>query len=516
MATRVVGNRYNVALECGLAVQGTLPGHETFDRSARGRDLMDNDLYRVVLTGELVSGYSREAVIASLSRMFEVSAGTLIGVFDGKPYPVDERLSAEDAAALQRRLEEIGAHARVERVGPRPMPADSLHLPHHSEIPAGLMRCPACGHKQLVARSCDECGVVFAEYNRKRAADQAPRVIREATPVRRRPAAAAPRADDIHARKENGWHDAWVDDGDELPTEQYHVGLFMGHSSAPLAEICQRMMLGRRTQLRLSWAGGAVISPFLWAMYRKMWAWGMLIFVTEILLPVLLIALGSKPFVSDKLTYLGIAGIVANRVFWPAVLKYLYCRHTRNMIAYMNRMSPTYAADIDIATAGGTSKTSVFVGIVLAIVVSLLTWNVVDTVYSQIVSSQAVFTEPETAPGATWQPNSNRGGEQAPRQADVDKLTTENKWVATRNRLRVLGQRLTTWFSASAGSVDPARLSIADIGQALLLDLNSTVDGWGKQFRYRYNDGGFQLYSAGPDGQFDTDDDIKYRRSLKR
>lgn len=259
-----------------------------------------------------------------------------------------------------------------------------------------------------------------------------------------------------------------------------------------------------------------MISPFLWAMYRKMWAWGMLIFVTEILLPVLLIALGSKPFVSDKLTYLGIAGIVANRVFWPAVLKYLYCRHTRNMIAYMNRMSPTYAADIDIATAGGTSKTSVFVGIVLAIVVSLLTWNVVDTVYSQIVSSQAVFTEPETAPGATWQPNSNRGGEQAPRQADVDKLTTENKWVATRNRLRVLGQRLTTWFSASAGSVDPARLSIADIGQALLLDLNSTVDGWGKQFRYRYNDGGFQLYSAGPDGQFDTDDDIKYRRSLKR
>jgi hypothetical protein len=398
------------------------------------------------------------------------------------------------------------------------------------------MHCPACGHAQLVARSCDECGVVFADYNRRMRAEReaaATPVARPAPPSRpsaargdarqssssdlRRPPVDPRPGQDIHARKDDGWHDNWVDDGDELPTEQYHVNLFMGQApgSVRLAGACQRMMLGRRTHLGFSWVGGAFLSPFLWAMYRKMWAWGTLIFVAEIVLPVLLISLGLKADISDKLLYLGLAGIVLNRLFWPLIAKYLYCRHARSTIASMHRASPTYASDIDIATAGGTSRTSVFVGVVLAIVASLLTWNVVDTVHARMLRAAPVFAEPPAAPAWTHPGKSTTTPGLAP-SGNQASMSNENKWVMTRNKLRVLGQRLNAWFGSAGKEVDPARLSMADIGQSLLLDFDATLDGWGKQITYRHEGKGYVLISAGPDGQFDTTDDVKYRRSLSR
>ncbi|MDJ0741009.1 MAG: DUF2628 domain-containing protein [Gammaproteobacteria bacterium] len=482
---------------------------------------MDNERYRVVLTGHLVGGFSREAVIASLSRLFEISAGRLIGVFEGREYPIDEEMGAHQAAALQQRLEGLGARARVERVDDQAQAHGDLHLPNRGEPgAAGLMRCPACGHQQLVARRCDECGIVFAEYNRGRAGHPRP----PEPPARPRPPSPRPPAhtaaplerahqraagsQNIHARETAGWHDAWVDDGNDLPTEQYHLKLYMGRSGSHLVDACQRMMLGPRTHLALSWSVTAMISPFLWAMYRKMWAWGAVIFVAEVLLPVLLIALGSKDGISDKLTYVGIAGLVANRLFWPAILKYLYCRHARSAIAYMNRMSPTYASDIDIATAGGTSKTSVFVGIVVAIVVSLLTWSIVDTAHAHFMQAKPQFSEPPPAPAWT-QPAAPSA------ESPTTALSEENKWVATRSKLRVLGQRLNTWFGAAGADVDPQRLSMADIGQALLLGFDATIDGWGKQIQYRYDGDGYLLISAGPDGVFDSSDDVTYRRSLR-
>lgn len=147
---------------------------------------MSSGPFRVVLTGQLVTGFSREAVVAALARRFETSAGTLVRLFDQGGCPIDADLTAEEAAGLQEQLEQIGAMARIERTGTRPSHATrGLRLPHAGEaVDAGLMTCPACGHRQLVARQCDECGVVFAEFNRAR---------RTGGPTPRRRSAPSPR-----------------------------------------------------------------------------------------------------------------------------------------------------------------------------------------------------------------------------------------------------------------------------------------------------------------------------------
>ena len=487
---------------------------------------MSEPLYRVVLTGELRSGFDREEVMASLARELQTSAANLLHVFEGGEHPIDDTLGAHDASVLQRRMEHLGMSARVDRVSAQNRAAVSqgtgLHLPSHEDpAEAGLMHCPACGHAQLVAKCCDECGVVFAEYNREHASNNfdsvpasagpAPRT-QPASPPRPRPSASHARRD-IHADANADWRDDWLDEGDELPTEEYHVNLFMGMHSQDLVDACKKMTLGRRVRFRLSWAGGAVISPFLWAMHRKMWAWGMIIFFAEILLPVVLITLGTKTDISDKVTLLGLGVALANRVFWPAVLKSLYCRHARLTIMHMHRMAPTYAPDIDIATRGGVSKTSVFVGVVLAIVVSLLAWSVVDTLHAKLWSSGPVFSTPvDLPPSMSQQPKVV----DPVASAQDELLVNENRWVSTRNKLRLLGQRVNPWLAERGRTIDPAALDIGQIATALSLEPQAILDGWGRKISFDSDGKGYRLISAGPDGEFGNSDDVAYRRILDR
>lgn len=482
---------------------------------------MDEPIFRVVLTGELISGFEREHVMASLAREFETSAANLLDISEGGERPIGNLLGAEEAADLQRRLQRMGAASRVERVSAEnngaARSAAALQIPSRDDpLEAGLMHCPACGHAQLVAKSCDECGVVFANFNRERAADPFASAAAAARPVPRpvQPRVHSPRPRrDIHADASAGWRDDWLDEVDELPTEQYHVNLFMGMRSGHLADACAGMMLGRRTRFKLTWAGSAVISPFLWAMHRKMWAWSTVIFVLEILLPVVLITLGTKDDMSDEVTLLGLGVMVGNRIFWPAIMKSLYCRHTRLTIMHMHRMAPTYAPDIDIATRGGTSKTAVFVGIVLAIVGSLLAWSIVDTLYRGGTPPEPEFVAPvDLAPKTMPRQQAADPGASA-----RDKLLVkENHWVSTRSKLRILGQQINTWFADRGRTLDPVALDIAQIAQALSLDPEMTKDGWGREISFESVGKGYRLISAGPDGEFGNSDDVEYRRMLER
>ena len=477
---------------------------------------MGEQKYRVVLTGKLVPGFKHEDIMAGVSKELQTSAVKIRPIFEGKELPVLDLLSAHDAAVLQRRLEHLGALVRVDRItDPEAalQAADGLRLPERTDpVEAGMMHCPACGHAQLVARSCDECGVVFAEYNREHKRGVVPTPVSAPAPARRpqRPRQRPPkRRPDVY--EDDGWRNEWVDEADEPATEEYHLRLFMGVGSGHLAEGCIRMTLGRRIRFRPTWVGSAVISPFLWAMNRKMWAWSTLIFVLEILIPVVLITLGTKDNVSDKLSALAAVLIIGNRIFWPAILKMLYCRHARQTIAQMHRMAPTYAADIDIATRGGTSKTSVVVGIVLIIVLSLLTWSLADALHASISAARADRDVPIELSAIQRPPTA------APPTATRDAaLANENRWVSTRSRLRQLGQRVNAWIADRGDTLDPLALDIEQISSGLLLGPGETVDGWGNEIRYDSDGKGYRLVSAGPDGEFGNSDDVEYRRMLER
>lgn len=482
--------------------------------------------FRIVLTGELVPGITREAAAASLAGLFDAPPHELVRALEMGDRPIDGLFGSREASALQRRLEHLGARARVESVpggGPRARSSvGGLRLTKtHGPVAVGQVRCAGCGHLQLAADRCASCGLPMSGQGHLRQAAVhnpslagARRAAKTSAAPRNLPgerARAAPR--DIHATTRRDLRRDWLEEDPGLPTERHHLNLFMGTDSAGLADACVRMAQGMRTRPTLSWAPGAVFSPFLWAMFRKLYAWGIVIFLFEILLPVGLIIFGSKQGVPGSVLYLGLGLAMASRVFWPAVLKYLYCRHARRTIMQMHRMSPTFAPDIDIATRGGTSRTSVLTGIVVSLVVSLLAWSIVDTLHENLIEPTLTFSPSGdfdmTDEGLAGQVGA--GTEYGP----DEQMFSEDQWVATQARLRALSQRIDSWLDGSGHMVNPARLTIADIASELSLKPESILDGWGGVINFRSDGRIYKLTSAGPDGEYGNADDIEYRRTRK-
>jgi hypothetical protein len=389
---------------------------------------MTDTRFRVVLTGDLVDGHSREAVYAALSRLFRCSAADVMRAMSAGNCAIDPSVSADEAAKLQRRLETLGAATRVERVDPDASePSHRLTLPTDDAAAAGMMTCPACGHRQLVSKQCDECGVVFAEYRRAGSgavagasksmsaptvatpssvartvppanASASPASSRgpdqpTAAPPSARPAAAAARP--RSAQQPRALRSEWLDD--DAPTEDSKLKRFMRVPA--LYRPCRRMALGSRVMLKPTWLWPAVVSPFAWCLYRKLYFWAVLTFFTDVLGPVLLIALGARDGISDKFAYLGIGLLIANRAFWPVVLKHLYCRHAHSVLRNLKRGSATAdVSEFDIAMRGGTSRTALFAGVALAIVVVMLGLSVVDALHETVVGSDRSLSTSPPAP----------------------------------------------------------------------------------------------------------------------
>ena len=488
---------------------------------------MDKSSYRVYLTGETVPGFRREDVIAALARTFRAPAGQVLRIMNAGESPIENLLDADRALQLQMQMESLGARTRVERSSAssrRPQSRPVLRLPPDDDVEAELMQCSACGHRQLSGWKCDECGMVFERRDQlggDMQAVAARAMSQQAAPVREVNRSQSPgsKVSDIHSRQNDMLRNDWVDEYDPAPTEAYHLGLFMGANSAALSGSCDRMIVGSRTHFHPTWAGSAVFSPFLWAMYRKMWAWGMVILVTEILLPIILLTWGAQDGVSRKFTLLGLAIIVLNRVFWPIVLKWLYCRHSRKTIALMNRMAPTFAPDIDIAARGGTSRTSVFVGLVIALVMSLLTWSIVDSVAAKLKEPEPIYLPSDDIGGSDYappRPSSDRIIVVPPLsgQKPGEISAMSNPWVKTRSGLRSVGRQLMSWVEAADAGGNLQAMTIDDVQTALGLSDHVLADGWGRRIDLDADERGLVLRSAGPDGEPGNADDIEYRRSL--
>ena len=466
---------------------------------------MASQQYRVTLTGELMPGYTREGALAALVEVFETPASNLRGLFDGGEHTVGGVLSAERALDLQNRLERIGVRCRIDK-----LPEQSVDLRLRGQaapaatVPpiqsAGQVECPACGHQQLVSNRCDACGIVFAEY----LANQA----KQATPP---PASAQPQARPAPTRPQmnDDWRD-FVDDYE--PDENADVALFFGENAEAYLNNCKHMR-GPRMRFFVSWNWGAVFSPFLWAMYRKMWGLGLVIFITEVFLPVLLITLGSYGVGPSMLEALGYLGLIANRLFWPALANFLYCRHARATLERLHMMSPNYAAEIDIATAGGTSNSSAFVGVACACVMTVFLWSLVDSLdqngrqvqQQRLVGLQEGGTQLTDAEGRPTTDDLTGLG--------VDDMASENKWVSTRRKLRTLGQSVNTWLAARPGA-DAGQLNLFRLREEVGIDPAQMLDGWNGEVQYIPDNEGYRLISAGPDRLFGTADDIQYRRVL--
>jgi hypothetical protein len=95
-------------------------------------------------------------------------------------------------------------------------------------------------------------------------------------------------------------------------------------------------------------------------------------------------------------------------------------------------------------------------------------------------------------------------------------LPPENKWVATRSRLRALGARIDAWRSGGASApVDPAALTLARLQSEAGIKDEYWRDAWETRIQFIPGTDGYRLVSAGPDQLFGTADDIQFRKVVR-
>jgi hypothetical protein len=96
-----------------------------------------------------------------------------------------------------------------------------------------------------------------------------------------------------------------------------------------------------------------------------------------------------------------------------------------------------------------------------------------------------------------------KSGGQSTIETQIDRFE-RTRGELTKVNLNQLGQGILGWMADQEGA--PATLQVVLRTQPTL---GAVVDGWGREFRYmRLSADSFRLASAGPDGEFDTEDDI--------
>lgn len=454
--------------------------------------------YQVVLSGELMPGHDTDQALLLLSSILDAAPSVMRNIFDGVDRRIEQPLSADDALNLQGRLQQAGIKAHVERMPGPDMRLTLRETPASSQVTPIPSAPPMPSSVQRAVQSPPSKPAVPAR-------PAAPSTV--ASPQ----AATKPRPGPGHA--EASWREAWADSHvDDEPDEDDRLATFVGPSAPNYIRRFERVRLNRRPNMRPSWNWGAVISPFLWALYRKLWLWAMVIGMVEIVIPALLFILARHGVIPASFAQLAVFSVVANRVFWPMVADYLYYRHSHFSLVRLFRLSPGYASELDIANMGGVNRSAVLVGLAFSGVFTLFVWSLVSSVTHSGVdpfearvsalSRQQDLTNVHT-PGEVIEDNKRTQEE-------------ENRWGTTRRKLRELGQIVTTWVRSNPSGRNPSQFNLFSLREDTGINADKLQDGWGNEVQMLSDSEGYRLISSGPDQLFGTADDIMYRQVLSQ
>ncbi len=174
---------------------------------------MEQDHYRVVLSGELVAERSADEAAEALAKLFKQPKELVLKLFSGNPYPIKQTLPREQARKLREHILAAGAECYLEAVG---------------------------------------------------AASKASFISEDVPPPEPTPRPTAPaKAVEPEAEAE-----------DEALSHSQEWYLFVGPGADYYVERFEQFRSTGGYAFRWSWAG--FFFPVYWALYRKMWMWAVL------------------------------------------------------------------------------------------------------------------------------------------------------------------------------------------------------------------------------------------------
>lgn len=125
--------------------------------------------YQVLFSGEVSRDSSVDQVRSRLARELGIDDRKARALFSGRTVVIKSQLAEDEARELQLRLADLGAMCRIKSLAAPKTPdaqidKDALRMEGKNDqtlkdITAAHVECPRCGHLQLEASHCNQCGI---------------------------------------------------------------------------------------------------------------------------------------------------------------------------------------------------------------------------------------------------------------------------------------------------------------------------------------------------------------------
>lgn len=396
---------------------------------------MDGAEYRVIITGELIEGFDPDEVVAKLAALLKQPHDTMARLFGQRPIPLNTLYPADKAEKVQQHLHSLGAQTRLEAIERSIFALEPMAEEASTQVENTTgFSCPKCGQVQEPDESCSGCGVIFAK---------------------------------LQEQPGSGSEEVAAEERDD----SFDEALFVGNNSDRYLEQFRKFRRGKRNSYEFTWHWPALLVPFYWAMYRKMWGWSIIILLSGMLWPF-------------------------TNFLWAMSANYLYFGHMNKRLAFLRKKGRGVSdeeLEEKIMASGGTSALAMVLGIALTLFIG---YQYVKGVGS-LMSEKMAQVQAETV------------NDQMPKSVIKTPLGTK-----TFLNMNVLSIGLMMAAHDPNSNIKPGT-DIETVASELKLPPKAIHDGWGKMMSLEMGSDGFVLASAGPDGDFNTDDDLVMNRKMK-
>ena len=270
-------------------------------------------LFHLVFPGNILPGSDQDEVAQGLSRLLKTPPDSATKLISGKRRYVKRTFPLEQAKQLQAQVVQLGVECEIEAVGEVKKPSTDKKRREAFPDPEGFSSDPSQESDEVTSYS-----KTMAQLQKQ--------------------------ADDINqGNDEIGHYDfsSQLTDPDQekdkqgvvMETVKRRLALFVAENFVDYLPNFDKFLQGGQSHFVFTWHWPALFVPFFWAIYRKLWGWSVIIFISSIFWPL-------------------------TNLLWAATANYLYFRHSERKIKNIRKQSSPDEIDEQISEAGGTSSTA--------------------------------------------------------------------------------------------------------------------------------------------------------------
>jgi len=296
--------------------------------------MFDEKLFRLVFPGNVMPGNDYDEVVFELARLLKTTPGSAIKLVSGVKRHVKRTFNYERADQLRIQVLRIGVECELEPVN------DNTSLPKsvkrkrkkHFPKPENLAMKPAMADQEKEPGSESESDKSYSQTMAE---------FQKHAIEKRKKEPENIKIDDAGQSFIDGREQSNTEgnDGEAANNVRQRLAQYVGENVDKYLSKFDKFQEGGATHFAFTWHWPALFFPFFWAIYRKLWGWSVLIFVSGVLWPL-------------------------SSVIWAMVANYIYFRHCKSKINSIRYKYPDEIED-KLSEKGGASKLALSVTLLI-------------------------------------------------------------------------------------------------------------------------------------------------------